>query len=73
MNPPMATDSELQSLRHIDDLTEVMSTALTAMDGSTFLDALDESQFTERRLEASREGSWLTWFMTVRGVADDLV
>lgn len=57
-----ATDNEVHLLDHIDQLTAVMAAAIDANDGEAFLDALDESQFAERRLAASREHTWAVWF-----------
>ncbi|ALY07702.1 hypothetical protein PP505_gp61 [Gordonia phage Dorito] len=62
---PRPTDTELRILDHLDQLTTVMATAVRNGDGETFLDALTESQFVERRLMESRESTWAIWFSTV--------
>lgn len=59
---PRATDNEVQILGHIDLLTAVMADAARSGDGGAFLDALDESQAADRRLEESREHTWALWF-----------
>ena len=63
-----ATDNEVQLLNHIDELSAAMSAAIDAGDGEAFLDALEESQFTERRLCASRDHTWAVWFAQTRNV-----
>lgn len=59
---PQPTDVELRILDQLDQLTEFMSSAVQSGDGGAFLDALDESQFVDRRLEMSRENTWALWF-----------
>ena len=59
---PHPTETELLILDQIDKLTAVMAAAVEAGDGETFLDALEESQFAERRLMASRENTWSVWW-----------
>ncbi|QAU07222.1 hypothetical protein HOV03_gp82 [Gordonia phage Asapag] len=69
---PTPTDNELLILDHIDQLTTAMAEAVDAGDGEAFLDALDESQFADRRLSASRENTWALWFSKLRATHSEV-
>ena len=63
---PLPTDLEIRLLDQLEQLTAAMEQAVAAGDGEAFLDALDESQFADRRLTTSRENTWDIWFAKLR-------
>ncbi|MDJ0010120.1 hypothetical protein [Gordonia alkanivorans] len=63
---PHPTDLEVRILDNLEELTKAMEAAVATGDGEAFLDALDESQFADRRLTASRENTWAVWFSNLR-------
>lgn len=69
---PHPTDNELLILDQIDKLTTAMAAAVDAGDGEAFLDALEESQFAERRLMASRENTWAIWFTRLKSTHSEV-
>ncbi|MGP3708518.1 hypothetical protein [Gordonia paraffinivorans] len=63
---PKPTENELGLLDHLEQLTVLMAEAIEAGDGEAFLDALEESQFADRRLMASRDNTWDVWFSNIQ-------